>query len=251
MNSQKGRPFSLLEPVIAAFVGLILVSNIVSQKYLSFTIGSAKVAMDMGTLLLFPLTYIFGDVLTEVFGFAVSRRVVWYGFGMNALAAIIFAAAVAMPYSPDFTTQREFATVLGSVPGLVLASLVGFWCGSFTNDAVMARMKEWMVSWDPGHRWLPLRTIGSTIAGELVDTSLFVTVGSLCGVFPRDLVLSLILTQWLVKVGIETALTPLTVVVCRRMKIHEAKDMVGVDSYNPFAFSGSGGENLYGRRRGD
>ncbi len=245
MSTQKGRSFSLLEPVIAAFVGLILVSNIVSQKFLTLQIGSLPISMDMGTLLLFPLTYIFGDVLTEVFGFAASRRVIWYGFGMNALGALIFSAAVAMPHAPDFATQREFATVLGSVPGLVLASLVGFWFGSFTNDFIISRMKSWMVTWDPGHRWLPLRTIASTLAGELVDTGLFVGVACLAGIFPKSLVPSLILSQWAIKVGIETLLTPLTVLACRLMKAQEAKDVVGVDSYNPFAFSGSGGSNLW------
>ena len=245
MESQKARTFSLLEPVIAAFVGLIIVSNIVSQKFLSFSLFGLPVATDMGTLLLFPVTYLFGDVLTEVFGFAVSRRVVWYGFAMNALAAIIFSVAVAMPYSPDFTTQKEFAVVLGSVPALVLASLAGFWFGSFTNDFIMARMKVWMVTWDPTHRWLALRTIASTVAGELVDTCLFVGVGVLGHVFPRELLVPLVVSQWAIKVGVEVALTPATVVLCRVMKAHEAKDIVGVDTYNPFAFRSAGGTNLW------
>lgn len=245
MVSQKGRTFSLLEPIIAAFVGLILVSNIVAQKFLTITLLGLPLSTDMGTLLLFPVTYIFGDVLTEVFGFAASRRVIWYGFAMNLLAALVFSAAVAMPHAPEFTTQREFAAILGSVPGLVVASLAGFWFGSFTNDFIMARMKVWMVKWDPSHRWMPLRTILSTFAGEAVDTCLFVTVGMAAGVFPKALWLSLVVSQWLIKVAIETVLTPLTVLVCRAIKAHEAKDMVGVDSYSPFAFGGSGGYNMW------
>lgn len=251
MDSRSGRSFSLLEPVIAAFVGLIVVSNIVSQKFLSFALGGTTISLDMGTLLLFPVTYIFSDILTEVFGFAVSRRVVWYGFAMNALAACIFGAAVAMPYSPQFATQSQFATVLGAVPSLVVASLVGYWFGSFANDFVLARMKVWMVKWDPGHRYLPLRTIGSTVVGELVDTALFVSVGCLGGVFPWDLALSLILSQWVVKVGIETLLTPFTVLACRLMKEHEEKDMVGSESYNPFAFGSGGGENRFAVDKGE
>jgi len=255
MKSQQGRSFSLLEPAIAGFVGLIIVSNIVAQKFVSFELSGTTLALDMGTLLLFPVTYIFGDVLTEVFGFAVSRRVVWYGFGMNALAALVFSAAVAMPSGAEFSTQKEFATVLGSVPGLVIASLIGFWFGSFTNDFILARMKAWMVVWDPLHRWLPLRTIASTIVGELVDTTLFVGVGTLFGVFPRELFIPLVITQWIVKVAIETLLTPFTVLACKTLKTHEAKDIVGADSYNPFAFSSSGGENLYiekaNRRKSD
>ncbi|MEI6876379.1 MAG: queuosine precursor transporter, partial [Spirochaetota bacterium] len=227
-----------------AFVGLILVSNIVAQKFMSFDVFGLTLSTDMGTLLLFPLTYIFGDVLTEVFGFAVSRRVIWYGFAMNGLAALLFSAAVALPWSPDFTGQASFAAVLGAVPGIVIASLIGFWFGSFTNDFVLARMKIWMVTWDPGHRWLALRTIASTLVGEFVDTSLFVLVASIFGIFPFELLASLIITQWIIKVGIETVLTPVTLVVCRVMKARESQDVVGVDSWNPFAFGGGGGTNL-------
>lgn len=244
MDTQGGRRFSLLEPVIAAFVGLILVSNIVAQKFLSFSLFGLELSTDMGTLLLFPMTYLFGDVLTEVFGYATSRRVIWYGFAMNAVAALVFSAAVAMPHAPEFAAQEAFATVLGSVPGLVLASLAGFWLGSFTNDLIMARMKLWMVTWDPRHRWLPLRTIASTVAGELVDTGVFVLVGTLFGVFPRELFGSLVVTQWLIKTGIETLLTPFTVWVCAAMKRREGRDMVGADSWSPFAFGSEGGRNL-------
>jgi uncharacterized integral membrane protein (TIGR00697 family) len=238
------RRFSLLEPVIAAFVGLILVSNIVAQKFIDFEVLGFRLSTDIGTLLLFPLTYIFGDVLTEVFGYAVSRRVVWYGFAMNGLAALLFAAAVALPHSPEFTAQAAFATVLGAVPGIVIASLAGFWLGSFVNDFVLARMKVWMVRWDPSHRWLALRTIASTLLGELVDTGIFVAAATLLGVFPVELLASLVLTQWLLKVGIEVLLTPVTVLACRAMKAREGRDVVGVDSWSPFAFGGGGGRNL-------
>jgi hypothetical protein len=243
MNDSKPRLFSLLEPVIAAFVGLILVSNIVAQKFISFQLSGITVSTDLGTLLLFPLTYIFGDVLTEVFGFAVSRRVIWYGFAMNALAALLFGLAVALPFSPDFGNQREFAMVLGAVPGLVIASLAGFWVGSFANDFVLARMKVWMVKWDPSHRWLALRTIASTLLGELLDTLIFVSVATAFGIFPAGLMASLIISQWLIKSAIETVLTPVTIVVCGALKRREGIDMVGTASWNPFAFGVEGGEN--------
>lgn len=247
MDKPQGGRWSLLEPIIAAFVGLILVSNIVAQKFLSFPLFGLSLSTDMGTLLLFPMTYIFGDVLTEVFGYAVSRRVIWYGFAMNAIAALVFAAAVAMPHSPEFTGQAAFATVLGSVPGIVVASLLGFWFGSFTNDLVLARMKVWMVKWDPRHRWLALRTIASTLVGELVDTGIFVAVATLFGIFPPELMASLILSQWLLKTAIEALLTPLTVLACGLMKRHEGKDIVGTESWNPFAIRHGGGENLLER----
>lgn len=243
-NNERTR-FSLLEPVIAAFVGLILISNIISQKFFDVHLAGLTFSSDVGTILLFPATYIFGDILTEVFGFAVSRRVIWYGFIMNGIAALIFTAAVAMPHSADFTSQSAFASVLGTVPGMVLASLAGFWFGSFTNDFVMAVMKVWMVKWDPQHRWLPLRTIASTVAGEFVDTALFVSVATLFGIFPAASLVSLVLTQWMIKTLVEAALTPVTVIVIRAMKKHESTDIVGTDSYNPFAFASSGGRNMF------
>ena len=238
------RRFSLLEPVIAAFVGLILVSNIIAQKFFDVQLFGMTFNADVGTVLLFPLTYIFGDVLTEVFGYAVARRVVWYGFAMNILAAAIFMAAVAMPHSEAFTGNDAFASVLGQMPAMVLASLAGYWFGSFTNDTVLAAMKISMVRWDPKHRWLPLRTIASTIAGELVDTVLFVGVATLFGIFPAEIFVNLVFSQWLIKTLVEVALTPVTVIVIRLMKRHESCDMVGTESWNPFAFTKSGGTNL-------
>ena len=238
------RRFSLLEPVIAAFVGLILVSNIIAQKFFDVQLFGLTFSSDVGTILLFPVTYIFGDVLTEVFGYAVARRVVWYGFAMNVLAAFIFTAAVAMPHSEAFTANEAFSSVLGQMPAMVLASLAGYWFGSFTNDTVLAAMKINMVSWDPTHRWLPLRTIVSTIVGELVDTTLFVGVATLFGIFPAEMFVSLVLSQWLIKTLVEVALTPVTVIVIRLMKRHENCDIVGTESWNPFAFSKSGGTNL-------
>jgi uncharacterized integral membrane protein (TIGR00697 family) len=242
------RQFSLLEPVIAAFVSLILISNIIAQKFFDIQLFGTTFSSDVGTILLFPVTYIFGDVLTEVFGYAVSRRVVWYGFAMNAVAALVFTAAVAMPASAAFAGNEAFAAVLGQMPAMVLASLAGYWCGSFTNDSVLAALKVRMVRWDPKHRFLPLRTIASTVAGELVDTILFVGVATIFGVFPKELFLSLVLTQWAIKTLVEVLLTPVTVLVIRAMKRHEGCDMVGTESWNPFAFRKSGGTNLWTAR---
>jgi len=242
------RRFSLLEPIVAASVCLVLVSNIISQKFFGFTLFGLPLTTDVGTLLLFPFAYILSDVLTEVYGYGASRRVVWYSFAANLVAAGLFLAAVALPHSPEFTTQEAFATVLGQVPGLVLASLAGAWFGSFANDSVLSVMKVWMVKWDPGHRWLPLRTIGSTVVGELVDTSLFVGVATLFGVFPADALVSLIVSQWLIKTLVETLFTPLTVRAIRAIKRYEGLDVVGTETYNPFAFTKDGGTNRYEER---
>jgi len=244
MSSLVQRRFRLLEPLIAASVALVLVSNIIAQKFFSFPLLGLTLSTDVGTLLLFPVAYVLADVMTEVYGFGTSRRVIWYTFGANAVAALLFTAAVALPHSPDFTTQDAFAAVLGQVPGLVAASLCGAWFGSFTNDTIMAAMKVWMVKWDPTHRWLPLRTIASTIGGQAVDTTLFVGVATLFGVFPAGDMLSLVLTQWVIKSLVEIVLTPLTVVVIRAIKRFEGLDVVGTDTYNPFSFAKDGGRNL-------
>lgn len=239
------RRFSLLEPIVATSVCLVLVSNIISQKFFTFPLLGLPVTTDVGTLLLFPFTYILSDILTEVYGYGTSRRVVWYSFGANVVAAGLFVVAVALPHSPDFANQEAFAAVLGQVPGLVIASLAGAWFGSFTNDSVLAGLKLWMVQWDPHHRWLPLRTIGSTLAGELVDTLLFVGVAVLFGVFPGEAFLSLVISQWVIKTLVEVVFTPLTVLVIRAVKRYEGLDVVGTETWNPFAFSKDGGTNRW------
>lgn len=237
MSAADKRNFSFLEIAIAGFVGLLIVSNVVAQKFFDVEFLGIFWSLDVGTLLLFPMLYIFGDILVEVWGYHTARRVIWYGFGFNALAALIFTLAVALPSSEFFTYQDAFATVLGATPALVLASLVGYWSGSFANSFVMARMKEWMVKWDPEHKWLPLRTIGSTIVGEFIDTLGFVGIGVLFGVFPSELFIALTITQWIVKTLIEALMTPITVVVVRYLKKHEQSDVVGTATYNPFAFA--------------
>lgn len=239
------RRFSLLEPVIAAAVALVLVSNVISQKFFSFSWLGLSLSTDVGTLLLFPVSYILSDILTEVYGYGASRRVVWYTVAANLLGAGLFSLAVALPHSPEFTTQDAFSAVLGQVPGLVLASVAGSWFGSFANDLTLAGLKVWMVRWDPRHRWLPLRTIGSTVVGQLVDTTFFVGLATLLGVFPADLFLSLWLTQWLLKSLVEIVLTPVTVLVIGVFKRYEGLDVVGTDTWNPFRFGKDGGTNLY------
>ncbi len=230
------KKFTFLELTIAGFVALLLVSNIVSQKFFEIELSNITLSSDVGTLLLFPLLYIFGDVLVEVWGYHTARRVIWYGFGFNILAVGIFMLAVKMPHSEYFTEQKAFATILGATPGLVTASMAGYLTGSFTNSYIMARMKEWMINWDPGHRWLPLRTIASTVAGEFIDTAIFVAIGTMVGIFPESLLVSLIITQWLVKTAMEMLMTPLTVYIIKLLKKYENSDKVGSETYNPFAF---------------
>jgi len=230
------RKFSFLEVAIAGFVGLLIVSNIVAQKFFETEFLGLNWSVDTGTLLLFPLLYIFGDILVEVWGYHTARRVIWYGFGFNILAAGIFMLAVKMPHSQYFTHQDAFATVLGATPGLVMSSMAGYLIGSFANSYVMARMKEWMIQWDPTHKWLPLRTIASTVIGEFLDTAVFVGTGVFFGIFPAELFVSLTITQWLLKTAMETVMTPVTVIVVKKLKAYENTDVTGTETYNPFAF---------------
>jgi hypothetical protein len=238
---------SLLEPFMVLFVGILIVANIIAQKFWDVTWLGINMSVDVGTLLLFPMLYIFSDIFSEVYGYATSRRVVWYGFAVQILAAILFSLAIAMPHSKLFTNQDAFKTILGSVPFLVVASMVGYLGGSFTNDIIMVKMKEWTTKrFGLTNKWIPLRTISSTFFGELVDTALFVAIATILGVFPEALYLSLVLTQWLLKVFIEAIMTPVTLIVIRAVKKYEGLDVVGTETLNPLAVGKEGGQNFFG-----
>lgn len=233
------REFSFLDILTPLFCVILVVANVIAQKFFDFTFLGITWSLDVGTLILFPGLYIFGDILVEVWGYATARKVIWTGFGAQLLAALMFMLAVAMPSSPYFDASEAFARILGAVPVLVVASLVGYWAGSFANSFVMAKMKEWMITWDPIHRWLALRTIASTIVGEFVDTAVFVGIGAIFGVFPTQIFIMLIITQWIIKTLTEAVMTPVTMAVVRRLKAYEGVDAVGLeadDTYSPFAF---------------
>jgi len=171
---------------MALFVTVLIVSNIASSAKIvdwGVSILGLRLAFDAGTIL-FPVSYIFGDVLTEVYGFKQSRRVIWAGFGALALSSLIFWLVRIMPGEATWqvqTGQKAFNQVLGgmSTGGIVLASLVAYLAGEFTNSVILARMKVLT-----GGRWLWMRTIGSTLVGEGIDSIVFIAVASLTGVFP-------------------------------------------------------------------
>lgn len=229
---------SFLDFFVPAFCVILVCSNIVAQKFFDFSFAGINWSMDVGTLLLFPFLYIMGDIAAEIFGYAVARKIIWTAFALQIVAALIFSLAVAMPSSEFFDAQDAFARILGAVPVLVLASLVGYWCGSFTNSIVMVKMKEWMVKWDPSHKFLPLRTITSTFFGEFIDTVLFVGIGTIFGIFPAEIFVMLTLTQWMLKTMVEIAMTPFTIWLIKKVKAYEELDVVGIeanDTYSPFA----------------
>jgi hypothetical protein len=227
---------------MSLFVTVLLLSNLLSSAKiidLGVSLGPIPLIFDAGTLV-FPISYIFGDILTEVYGYRRSRRVIWVGFLATALMALFIWLAGVLPgdslwlsnygqEGADFN-QRAFNAILGGIPGLIVASLAAYFLGEFSNSYVLARMK---VLSQGGRVWM--RTIGSTLVGQAVDTVVFVGIATLLGVFQSDQVLSLILTNYIFKVGIEVLLTPLTLHVIALLKRYENEDYFDYQTdFNPF-----------------
>ncbi len=219
--------YKYLDALTTAFVVILLVSNLVAQKVC--VIGPFAVS---GAVLLFPVTYIFGDIFTEVYGFAASRRAIWLGFFGTALLYAISTIVIALPPAPGWPNQQAFATVFGFIPRILAASLVAFWAGEFANSYTMAQLKLLT-----NGRKLWTRTIGSTVVGQAVDTVLVITLTFL-GVVPVRTLVSMILTGYALKVGYEVLATPLTYLVIHRLKVTEQADAFDRHkSFNPFSFS--------------
>jgi len=227
-SNEKTLGYKLYDVFLAAFVALLLLTNIIAVKLIA--IGPIVLT---AAVFVFPLTYIFGDVLTEVYGYSASRRIIWLGFGSNVLMSLLFWMAIALPYPEFWVHQQAFVTILGSVPRIVVASLLGYWIGEFLNSYVLARMKEWMVSWDPQHKHLWMRTVGSTVVGESADSIVFVLVGFF-GTMPFPVLLSMVWWQIVVKIGVEVVFTPITYWIVGHVKRIEGVDVVGANTYNPF-----------------
>jgi uncharacterized integral membrane protein (TIGR00697 family) len=222
----KERAYHYFDLVMVLFVTVLITSNIASSAKIvdwGFSIGSVRMAFDAGTLL-FPVSYIFGDVLVEVYGFKQSRRVIWAGFIMLALSALLFSAVRAMPGEANWQSyagQTAYDSILGGMSsgGIVIASLLAYLAGEFSNSIIMAIMKV-----ATHGRWLWMRTIGSTIVGEGVDTLIFVFIATLAGVFQWEVFASLVLTNYLFKVGVEVLFTPITYKVVGFLKKAEDED---------------------------
>lgn len=221
-----------LAPITATFCAVLVISNVSAIKPLSIP-GLPFVLMDGGNLL-FPISYIFGDVLVEVYGYAQSRRIIWLGFILNVFAAAAFSLVALLPPAPGWEMQDAFASILLQTPRVVLGSVVAFWCGSFLNAWVMAKMKVWTSG---RHLWL--RTIGSTVAGEGVDSLLF-TALAFGGVWPLALVGQVIFWNFILKTGYEILATPLTYFIVHRLKRAERSDPFDVQTrFSPFRLGDS------------
>ena len=218
-----------LDLLLALLVTVLIVSNIASAAKI-ITLG--PFTYDAGTLL-FPLSYIFGDVLTEVYGYRPARRVIWIGFVMIAIMSGIILLVGALPGETEWSRtvgQEAYDKIFSLTPRIVLGSLLGYWSGSFANSIVMTRLKT-----RTHGRMLWLRTIASTILGEGFDTAVFCLVAFL-GALPNELVWSIIVSNYIFKVGVEVIFTPLTYLIVNTLKRAEGIDAydVGVD-LNPFA----------------
>lgn len=232
------RSYRFLDWIMAAFVTILVVSNIASSAKivtLGFSLFDVPMAFDAGTIL-FPLSYIFGDILTEVYGYKNSRRVIWAGFFCLALTSLTFWLVRALPGESTWETYagaKAYDAILGGISsgGIVLASLAGYWSGEFSNSFVLAKMKILTKG-----RLLWMRTIGSTVVGELVDTAIFVLAASLTGVFPWALFSTLVITNYLFKCVIEAAMTPVTYLAVSGLKRLEDEDYYDFrTNFNPFA----------------
>jgi len=257
MSLQSYRSYRYFDLVMAMFVTILLLSNIASSAKLidlGISIFGLRLAFDGGTIL-FPLAYIFGDVLTEVYGYARSRKVIWIGFTAALLMVLTFwvlahlpgdplwgefvyenmanaAPDMPPPENPARFGQAAYDAILGGIStgAIIIASLAAYWLGEFSNSFILAKLKVLT-----NGRWLWVRTIGSTLVGEGIDTVVFVLVATVLGVFPWAIALSLIVANYIFKVGIEILFTPFTYAIVNWLKQKENEDYFDVDTdFNPF-----------------
>jgi uncharacterized integral membrane protein (TIGR00697 family) len=226
------RQYRYFEFVMAAFVTVLVCSNLIGPAKIAQIDVPLFGALTFGAgVLFFPISYVFGDILTEVYGYARSRRVIWAGFGGLAFASFMAWVVVALPPAPFWQNQAAYEIAFGSAPRIALASLFAFVCGEFVNSYVLAKMKIWTSG-----RWLWTRTIGSTIFGEGVDSLLFYPLAFYGGGLIADERLpGIMLVQFLCKVGVEVLFTPVTYKIVAALKRAEHEDYYDRHTnFNPF-----------------
>jgi len=219
--------------VMAAFVTVLLCSNLIgAAKAAEVTLPILGTVTFGAGVLFFPISYIFGDILTEVYGYGRDRRVIWAGFGALAFAALMSTVVLLLkpaadPFNSEY--QTHLVAVFGNAPRIIFGSMFAFWCGSFVNSYVMAKMKVWMEG-----RQLWMRTIGSTVCGEFVDSSLFYVV-AFYGIWSNDQLIKVIIAQYILKTGWEVLMTPVTYKVVHFLKKKEHEDYYDRSTnFNPF-----------------
>lgn len=224
MSARSLREFKHYDLCVNIFVVVLLISNLVASKITA--IGPFRLS---GAQLLFPITYIFGDIFTEVYGYAGSRRAIWTGFLASGLMAVMAMITVALPPAPGWNDQEAFAKIFNFVPRLVVASLIAYWAGEFANAFVLARLK---LRTHGRHLWL--RTISSTIVGQGIDTVLVMVI-AFGGSLTPSLIANMIVSGYLGKVVYEIVATPLTYAVVNFLKRREGVDVFDEKTnFNPF-----------------
>jgi len=218
--------------VMAAFVTVLICSNLIGPaKAVQIELPFFGAVVFGAGVLCFPISYVFGDVLTEVYGYARARRVIWAGFAGLAFAALMAYVVVALPPAPEWPNQKAYETAFGSTWRIAAASMFAYFCGEFVNSFVLAKMKILTAG-----RWLWTRTIGSTIVGEAVDSALFYPLAFYdSGIMPNEIIPKLMLAQFVLKVAVEVIFTPLTYKIVGALKRAENEDYYDRETrFTPF-----------------
>jgi uncharacterized integral membrane protein (TIGR00697 family) len=232
------RTYKYYDLILGGFVAVLLCSNLIGPgKTVALTVPfiDTRLAFGCGNLF-FPISYIFGDVLTEVYGYARSRRAIWAGFGAMLFATLMASVVVNVPPDPaepfNHSFQPALELVFGNTWRIALGSILAFWVGDFVNSYVLARLKLLT-----GGKMLWVRTIGSTLAGQLVDSAIFYPI-AFAGIWVTDTLIKIVIFNWVFKVVLEAVFTPLTYVVVRALKKAEQEDYYDRDTnFTPFSLS--------------
>lgn len=206
--------------VVALFITSLIAANIIAVKL----VGIGAFVVPAAAIVIFPLSYIFGDILTEVYGYREARRVIWLGFLCNLVVVVAIWIAQVLPSASFWDGQQAYERILGFAPRVLLASFLAYLVGEFVNSIVLARLKV-----ATGGRWLWSRTISSTLVGQALDSSIFMTVAFI-GTVPGESLLGLIATQWLAKSAYEVIATPLTYAIVGYLKRKEGIDVFDRDT---------------------
>jgi uncharacterized integral membrane protein (TIGR00697 family) len=227
------RSYRYYEFVMAAFVTILICSNLIGPAKIAQVNLPLLGAITFGSgVMFFPISYVFGDILTEVYGYARARRVIWAGFAGLGFAAFMAAVVVALPPAPFWDNQRAYEIAFGTTWRIAAASMLAYFCGEFANSYVLARMKILTAG-----KWLWTRTIGSTIVGEAVDSTLFYPLAFYnSGLIPNEQLPAIMVAQFLGKVGVEVLFTPVTYKIVGVLKRAEREDYYDRrTNFNPFA----------------
>ena len=226
MSEHQPRQFKYYDLIMALFVTVLLSANLIGPAKI-WSIGGYSFGAG---ILFFPISYLFGDILTEVYGYARARKVVWAGFGALVFASLMSWVVLALPPADGWNGQEAHEAVFGTTPRIVFASISAYWIGEFSNSFILAKMKIWTKG-----KWLFTRTIGSTIVGTFIDSLIFYPV-AFYGIWSNEQVISVMFGNYVLKVLWETFATPITYKIIAFLKKHEQQDYYDYKTnFTPFS----------------